>query len=358
MATVYGGTTGTDVGINPGAARLSYDIARGQLTEAAEILPFRLDRAAVATAPDGKVYAYGGTLPSGADSNLLYMLDPTQPVVNWTLINIVGTRRPSGRKLATLTYMRACNATASGSNEDCLVLVGGDAANSRLGDVWAFYLTRRIWDAPANAQVAPKPGNHRAAAAVASADGGKLYLFGGDVGGASGAVNDMYVLSPAGYDDPDPNTELTNIAVNKPAFGSSTYRIVPANPASWATPNLAVDGRRIQNLITLGTANCYHSNATGTTGTGLPGEFDPWWYVDLGDSKSFDAISIYGRTSQESGPGKYTGFQVWYGNSATPPDRRTSSPPGAGSNTLCPNMPADLAAGDFMTINCPGATGR
>jgi len=231
------------------------------------------------------------------------------------------------------------------------VLFGGDAGGTRLTDTWAYYPIARAWDAPPNAQTgAGRPPGTRSAAIAAAPDGRSLFLFGGDAQAVT-ATADMYSLAPRGFESPDPVTEFTNIALSRPTTSSSIYKIIPLNPLAWAAPELAVDGLTSQNLLVLGRAQCFHSNATGTAGTGQPGERAPWWRVDLGAANTaFEALTIYGRTSQEAGPGRYAGLEVWTGNSAA------ATAPNDPANTRC--WAGDLPAGELRSaLPCIPPTG-
>jgi hypothetical protein len=93
-----------------------------------------------------------------------------------------------------------------------------------------------------------------------SYDGRYAYLFGGKV--TSGVTNDMFVLaSSAGLDDALPNTELTNLALGKPAYSGSV------DQTNLAMPTLA----------TSGSINTAFKSGTVTTCAQTTVQANPWY---------------------------------------------------------------------------------
>src|SRR6266542_4053365 len=69
--------------------------------------------------------------------------------------------------------------------------------------------------------------------------------------------------------------EPINWALNRPATQSSVYRNWPAS--------LAVDGNTDGNV--------FHGSVTHTNAVA-----SAWWEVDLGESRAFDTVEVWGRT--------------------------------------------------------------
>lgn len=95
---------------------------------------------------------------------------------------------------------------------------------------------------------------------TSSYDGRTAYLFGGQTAG--GVSNAMYALSTAyGFAKPL-STELTNVALNKPAYQSTTDAV------SMGTAGLAVNGAINTEFKSGAVTTCSQTNSAGST--------DPW----------------------------------------------------------------------------------
>lgn len=181
-------------------------------------------------------YIFGGTIATGGTTNRLVSLTPTSGAV---VVTTNGTA-PSARRLAAAVHLANCYGTGLA----CLVVYGGTnvAGNSYLSDL--YVLDMRVAP-PRWSTVVPTgtpPTGRHSVSAIASADGKTALFFGGVT--AAGAVNDLFVLAPAGFDDPRDN-ELTNIAQGKNA---TQYITDP----TWAGgPQRAVDGILTTNFQSL-----------------------------------------------------------------------------------------------------------
>ena len=295
------------------------------------------------------MWAFGGVVNGVESAQFAYLSTSTG---GWT--RVAPAIAPPARQLCSIVYLSTCTPNSG----DCLVLVGGLAGGVRLSDVWSYSLRNNSWSQPANAAAGRPPAGH-SAAAVASPDASQMFLFGGDT--QNGVSSDVYVLAPRGNFLDFNAAYMQNVALGQPASSSTVYHIT-ATPSTWAVPGLAVDGNTVTNLVVGGVTSCFSSTTTtqaaGTTGVG---EYDPWWSVDLGSPQPFSAIMIYTRAKQEAGPGRNAGFQVWYGNSNTPPGSGPNNaiPPGGldGNNqplnTMCPNPNTDIVDSQLL-LPCSG----
>ena len=156
-------------------------------------------------------YVFGGQLPTGALTNQLVLVTATA----LTVVNVNNNTLPPARKNAALVYLPNCY----GSAQACLVLFGGTSGSNFLADLYVLDLRsappRWTLLAPAGT---PPVGRH-SMSAVARYDGSQAYFVGGMT--AAGAVNDIFVLAPAGFADPT-ESEMTNLALLKPATMSTT----------------------------------------------------------------------------------------------------------------------------------------
>ena len=368
-ALILGGETGQGVSA-PLPPRLAF--SGGSLQQLADVNGtgfYYNDRSATAAAPDGRLWAFGGLDASGKETQTLAVYSPSAPGGGWTVIAPVGGLAPPKRKSASMAFLSNCT-SGSPYPYQCLLLFGGDFALSasaitRFNDVWIYFPATNSWMMPAAAQTSTTGANPpptTQAAIAASVDGRAAFILGGST--AAGVVGDLFVLDTSGYFFPSPALgEMNNTALRAPAaigpitaaYAPTGALFIPANaiaagtPATTCSANLATDGNiPLGQLFDPTTSQCTFAVSYVNIATTSPfgqlsatgGSTNPWFYVDLGKTNSFDAIGIYSRSPSDMGPARFAGFQIWFGPSNAAPT--LTAPPGAGANTLCANLPGDL----------------
>ncbi|XP_035677405.1 fucolectin-1-like [Branchiostoma floridae] len=118
-----------------------------------------------------------------------------------------------------------------------------------------------------------------------------------------------------------------NVALGKPAFQTSTW-----GPGE---PSRAVDGRTSSRMDA---GSCTHT-------AGHPGEDNPTWWVDLGQSYAVDSVVIFNR--MDSWSERLNPFNILIGDS----DQVSTNPQCGGDHQI------DLAK-PFISVSCQGMRGR
>ncbi|XP_078594646.1 uncharacterized protein LOC144872408 [Branchiostoma floridae x Branchiostoma japonicum] len=118
-----------------------------------------------------------------------------------------------------------------------------------------------------------------------------------------------------------------NVALGKPAFQTSTW-----GPGE---PSRAVDGRTSPRMDA---GSCTHT-------AGHPGEDNPTWWVDLGQSYAVDSVVIFNR--MDSWSERLNPFNILIGDS----DQVSTNPQCGGDHQI------DLAK-PFISVSCQGMRGR
>ncbi|XP_035682627.1 uncharacterized protein LOC118420028 [Branchiostoma floridae] len=132
-------------------------------------------------------------------------------------------------------------------------------------------------------------------------------------------ANDVYLIG-------------VNVALGKPAFQTSQYK--PTDPADGAA-SLAVDGNTDTNY--------HHGSCTHTVDS--PGETNPSWWVDLGQSYVIDRVLIFNR--QDTRPERINPFNIHIGDS----DQVSANPKCGGYHQMNLNQPS-------ISVSCQGMKGR
>jgi hypothetical protein len=226
---------------------------------------------------DATAFAFGGIDPAtGAETNAVMRFSGRA----WAVLATTGSA-PSARKGAVAVYAPDCGdgLMPGAAPRPCVVVVGGDARGVPVGDVFFLWVAESParWERVAAAQ-AGAPIAATGAAGALSADGSTVVIFGGTT--AAGVTNDVWTFAFRGYPD-FTLREATNLALNRPAFESTT-------DPNWGAggPGRATDGN-LQQLHDNGPPlrACSHTLA----------QDNPWWKVDLGAVVRIDAITYYPR---------------------------------------------------------------
>ncbi|XP_035678075.1 fucolectin-like [Branchiostoma floridae] len=118
-----------------------------------------------------------------------------------------------------------------------------------------------------------------------------------------------------------------NVALGKPAFQTSSH---PQFPAS-----LAVDGNTNTDMRA---GSCTHTRD-------YPGEDNPTWWVDLGQSYVVDRLIIFNR--QDCCSERLNPFNIHIGDS----DQVSTNPQCGGDHRIDVTQPS-------ISVSCPGMRGR
>jgi hypothetical protein len=316
---------------------LGYDTLTDALVETKTSLFF--DRTAVAQAPDGTYWAFGGLDSTNQEHNILWTVrtNGVPSVSVWSSNNVASTGKASARKNAGLAWLK----NSTDSVGPCVVILGGDNKGVKATDIWTYDLTRKAWRT-VNTLNAPTP--RTGAVVTSSPDFTKVYVIGGETD--QGAVNDAYVLAPYGFEDATP-AEMNNIALGKTASMSSVSPNWGNRGAGAANDNIL--NTNFNGVDTGAIASCGCNWCTES----LQGS-DQWWAVDLGSAQQVDFIYIY--TRSDGWVTRNGGFQLWAGNtystvSANLPWNQPSS------FTRIP-APTDLFAGGPNIVPVSGIKAR
>ena len=341
-------------------------------------LAFAADRAAVAaarstidaTATGWTMLAFGGLDASGNTVSTTARYNYVTKA--WTAVSPAGSP-PSPRSLAGAAYLPNCPSNLT--NSGCFVVTGGVSPTGvLLGDTSVLYTNGlpqpaqpqgMYWTAPANAALDGPTPRHSAAVAV-GIDGQTMYVFGGDT--STGVSNDLFALAPVGFPSPLPppySAEMLNLALRRPATASSTDIIIGGN---WTS---AVDGNTagiVNEAPSIDQAADPAYNLCASTST-QPKDATPWIRIDLGATKTFDAIQFFGRTDCATyNDGNIYGsvecatrnndFQIAYGNDGSRYDATGNMVPTVAGYACTEGLDqADPSSGEAF-VNCPRASGR
>ena len=327
---------------------LGIDAFTGQMVESPAV-NVSFNQAAQAPHPtDGSVFVYGGLDASGnALASLWRVQSQTNGLPLSARMSFPASPAPSARFGAGMAYLSSC----AGLSGSCLVLIGGQLGASLLGDVWIFDLVLNTWSQPAGTNLlAPSPRTGHAV--VPAPNGSMVFVVGGAT--STGATNDVFVLSPFGFVDPQ-QSEMINVAQGRASAMSSSDSLYSTRGAG-----AAVDGVLLTNAVTVAAGNpatcacnwCAMTtvgpagNLYGGNGSNV-GTSNPWWGVDLGTAQQVDFVYLYMRSPSAAG-GQYT-YDFPYGKSA-------GAQLYAANSNSTPAVPCPLTApfsGVAPAANCP-----
>lgn len=183
--------------------------------------------------------------------------------------------------------------------KDCFIVHGGiGVGDVLLGDADVLNLNPGAplapiaWERPTGLASSLAPSPRHSHTMVAHMDGHSAMLFGGQT--ASGVSDDLYLLSPSGFNDPRPS-EMTNLASGASVTMSSADPVA-SGPSSRVTDGVITGTHNPAKNVTQSTWPGYNQCAQTGAGSYNAGTATPTIMVDLGSAQFFHAIQVYGRT--------------------------------------------------------------